>query len=93
MEEMTQEQLIALHEKAKLIELKPVISSNIGGIGYDPYNKLLKVAFKTKTGSNTYLYEGVEQETYDGLYQAESIGKKLNESVVRQKEKYRYIKL
>lgn len=93
MEEMTQEQLIALHEKAKLIELKPVISSNIGGIGYDPENKLLKVAFKTKTGSNMYLYEGVEQETYDSLYQAESIGKKLNESVVRQKEKYRYIKL
>ena len=93
MEEMTQEQLIALHEKAKLIELKPVISSNIGGIGYDQENKLLKVAFKTKTGSNTYLYEGVEQETYDSLYQAESIGKKLNESIVRQKEKYKYIKL
>ena len=93
MEELTQEQLIALHEKAKLIELKPVISSNIGGIGYDSDNKLLKVAFKTKTGSNTYLYEGVEQETYDNLYQAESIGKKLNESIVRQKEKYRYIKL
>lgn len=93
MEELTQEQLIALHEKAKLIELKPVISSNIGGIGYDQENKLLKVAFKTKTGSNMYLYEGVEQETYDSLYQAESIGKKLNESIVRQKEKYKYIKL
>lgn len=93
MEETTQEQLIALHEKAKLIELKPVLSSNIGGIGYDAENKLLKVAFKTKTGSNTYLYEGVEQEVYDGLCQAESIGKKLSESIIRQKEKYKYIKL
>ena len=93
MEDLTQEQLVALHEKAKLIELKPVISSNIGGIGYDPENKLLKVAFKTKTGSTMYLYEGVEQEVYDDLFTAESIGKKLNESVVRQKEKYRYIKL
>lgn len=93
MENLTQEQLIALHERAKLIELKPVISSNIGGIGYDAENKLLKVAFKTKTGSNIYLYEGVEQETYDDLFKAESIGKKLNESVVRQKDKYNYIKL
>ena len=93
MENLTQEQLIALHERAKLIELKPVISSNIGGIGYDAENKLLKVAFKTKTGSNTYLYEGVEQETYDDLFTAESIGKKLNESVVRQKDKYNYLKL
>ena len=50
--ELSQEQLLALHEKAKLIELKPVISSNIGGMGYDPENKLLKVAFKTKTGSS-----------------------------------------
>ncbi len=93
MENLTQEQLIALHERAKLIELKPVISSNIGGIGYDAENKLLKVAFKTKTGSNTYLYEDVEQEIYDDLFTAESIGKKLNESVVRQKDKYNYIKL
>ena len=91
--ELSQEQLLALHEKAKLIELKPVISSNVGGIGYDPENKLLKVAFKTKTGSNIYLYEGVEQDVYDSLYQSESIGKKLNESIVRQRDKYKYIKL
>lgn len=90
---MTQEELIVLNEKAKLIELKPVISSNIGGIGYDAENKLLKVAFKTKTGSNVYLYEGVEQDVYDALFTSDSIGKKLNESIVRQKEKYNYIKL
>ena len=90
---MTQEELIVLNERAKLIELKPVISSNIGGIGYDAENKLLKVAFKTKTGSNVYLYEGVEQDVYDALFTSDSIGKKLNESIVRQKEKYNYIKL
>ena len=90
---MTQEELIVLNERAKLIELKPVISSNIGGIGYDAENKLLKVAFKTKTGSNVYLYEGVEQDVYDALFTSDSIGKKLNESIVRQKEKYKYIKL
>ena len=90
---MTQEELIVLNERAKLIELKPVISSNIGGIGYDAENKLLKVAFKTKTGSNVYLYEGVEQDVYDALFTSDSIGRKLNESIVRQKEKYNYIKL
>ena len=31
---------------AKSIELKPVISSNVGGIGYDAEHQLLKVAFK-----------------------------------------------
>ena len=91
--ELSQEQLLALHEKAKLIELKPVVSSNIGGIGYDAENKLLKVAFKTKTGSNIYLYENVDIETYNNLFTADSIGKKLNESIVRQKEKYNYIKI
>ena len=93
MGELTEEQIKDLYEKAKLIELKPVISSNIGGIGYDTENKLLKVAFKTKTGSSIYLYEGVEQEVYESLYQSESVGKKLSESIIKQKDKYRYIKL
>ena len=93
MENLTQEQLIALHEKANLIELKPVMSSNIGGIGYDAENKLLKVAFKGKTSNTMYLYENVEKETYDALFTSGSIGKKLNESIVRQKDKYNYIKL
>lgn len=93
MEQLTEEQYRTLVEKAKQIELKPVISSNIAGIGYDAENNLLKVAFKTKTGANIYLYEGVDKETYDNLFLAESVGKKLNESVVRQKDKYRYIKL
>lgn len=93
MEDLTQEQLIALHEKAKLIELKPVLSSNIGGIGYDAENKLLKVAFKTKNGNNTYLYENVEPEVYENVIKSKSVGKTLNEQVVRQKEKYKYIKM
>ena len=94
MEELTQEQLMVLHEKAKLIELKPVISSNIGGMGYDEENKLLKVAFKTKTGSNIYLYENVEKETYDLITTDKtSVGSALSKNVIKQKDKYRYIKL
>ena len=82
-----------LHEKAKLIELKPVTSTNIGGMGYSQEHRLLKVAFKNKTGYTTYLYENVEPELYNGLCNAQSIGKALSENVIRNKEKYKYIKL
>lgn len=82
-----------LHEKAKLIELKPVNSTNIGGIGYSDEHHLLKVAFKNKTGYSTYLYENVEPELYDGICKAESIGKALSENIIKNKDKYKYIKL
>lgn len=82
-----------LKEKAKLIELKPVRSSNIGGIGYDAENKLLKVAFKNKTEFTTYLYEGVESELYNSICVADSIGRALSENVIRNKDKYKYMKL
>lgn len=83
-----------LREKAKLIELKPVqVSTNIAGMGYSETDNLLKVAFKNKDNFTTYLYEGVEPEIYSKLCEAESIGKALSEYVIRQKEKYKYIKL
>lgn len=92
--EEEQKRLLELTEKGKLIELKPVQSSNVAGIGYDAENCLLKVAFKNKTGTGAiYLYEAVDQATYDELISAESIGKKLNESIVRQKEKFKFIRL
>lgn len=81
-------------EKAKLVELKPIArSSNIAFMGYSENDKLLKVSFRTKNGHNTYLYENVEPETYDTILKSQSIGKALNELVVRQKEKYNYYKL
>ena len=40
-----------------------------------------------------YLYEGVEPEIYTKLCEAESVGKALSEYVIRQKDKYKYIKL
>ena len=85
---------IDLREKAKLIELKPVkFSTNIAGMGYSETTNLLKVAFKNKDNYTTYLYEGVEPEVYNKLCEADSIGKALSEYVIRQKEKYKYIKL
>lgn len=79
--------------EAKQIELKPVMSSNIAGIGYNQEKQLLKVAFKNKTSFSTYLYENVEPETYKLICESPSIGKALSENIIKQKEKYKYIKI
>ena len=79
-----------LLEKANLIELKPIMSSNIQGIGYDESNKLLKVMFR---GNSKYLYENVDKEIYTAIINSESVGKALSECIVHNKEKYKYHKL
>lgn len=85
--EFTSEQLIDL---SKNIQLAKVLSSNIAGIGYDETNKLMKVLFK---GNSSYIYTNVEKETFDNIVKNESPGKQLNESVVKHKDKYKYMKL
>ena len=82
-----------LLEKSKLIEMKPVTSSNVGGIGYDSENRLLKVAFKNKDSYTTYLYEDVEPDTYNAIISEGSIGKQLSERIIKQKTRYKYTKL
>lgn len=85
--ELSQEQLSQIVTN---IKMTPVISSNIVALGYDKENKILRVIFK---GNSSYLYFNVEEEIYNNLAQSESKGKTLNESVVRQKDKYKYIKI
>lgn len=85
--ELSQEQLSQIVTN---IKMTPVISSNIVAIGYDKENKILRVIFK---GNSSYLYFNVEEEIYNNLAQSESKGKTLNESVVRHKDKYKYIKI
>lgn len=53
------------------MEIQPVMSKHVAGVGYDPATQELQIAFST--GSN-YVYQGVPQETYDALMQAESVG-------------------
>lgn len=57
------------------IETKPVESSNIAAIGYDPASKTVQVDFKT---GKKYHYQNVPQETFDELKAAPSVGKHLN---------------
>lgn len=54
------------------IETKPVESSNIAAIGYDPATKTLQVDFK---GGRKYHYQRVSQEVFDELAAAPSVGK------------------
>lgn len=91
--ENLQENKDMLLEKAMLIELKPVLSSNICGMGYDESNQLLKVAFRNKNGYSTYLYENVDTETYNTILKADSVGKAVSEHIIKQKEKHKYTKL
>lgn len=85
-----EEELKILIEEGKNMKLNPVLSSNISGIGYNESKKLLVVMFK---GGSKYLYENVEKEIFTAITNSESIGKALNECVVRNKEKYKYHKL
>ena len=70
--------------------MQRVFSSNLVAMGYDENNKVLRVIFK---GNSSYLYFDVEPDVYNTLMQSESKGRALNESVIKQKEKYKYIKL
>ena len=52
--------------------MKPVKSSNIDAIGYNPTTKVLSVQFKV---GGVYHYQDVGQAVYDSFEKAESIGK------------------
>lgn len=85
--EINQEQINDIVDN---IKMQRVFSTNLVAMGYDENKRVLRVIFK---GNSSYLYFNVEPEVYTILMQSESKGKTLNESVIKQKEKYKYIKL
>lgn len=70
------------------MEHKPVNSSNIKTVAYDPETKTMEIAFHGNSG--TYSYADVPKETYDTLLAAESPGKHFHASV---KGKFKHTKL
>lgn len=84
------------------IARKPVESSQITSVGYDPATRVLQVEFKSynsKPGS-VYEYENVEQEVADGFFREKdengekwSVGRHFGRTVKPNKEKYPYKKL
>lgn len=53
------------------MKLKPVTSSSINAIGYEPESKTLHVEFSS---GRAYHYTGVEPEEHEALVNAPSIG-------------------
>lgn len=53
------------------IPLKPVKSSNVTAIGYDPETQTARVQFK---GGATYRYAEVDPELFESIQTSESIG-------------------
>lgn len=62
-----------------MINLVPVDSSVIESVGYDPEDRILQVVF---CSGNAYEYRGVPGNVYEGLMEAESKGKYMNENIV-----------
>lgn len=55
-------------------EMKPVTSSNVARVGYDPQTRELRVDF---VNGGSYVYFDVPQGSADALSAAESVGKHL----------------
>jgi hypothetical protein len=62
----------------------PVSSSNIASIGYDKNTNTLEVEFNS---GDIYQYYSVPEEVYNGLMNASSHGRYLNQNI---KGKYQY---
>ena len=60
------------------MEMTTVKSSNIESIGYDTKKMHLNVTFKN---GKTFGYSGVNQQEYDNLLNADSLGKHFNQYV------------
>ena len=60
------------------MERKPVISSNIRNIGYDPLTSDIEIEFKSGA---VYRYYGVPAELYHEMIAAESVGRYFSQAV------------
>lgn len=67
-----------------------VESSNIIAIGYNKNLRILRILFNNFSG---YLYFNVEPEIYARICSAESKGKILHETIIRDKDKYQFIRI
>jgi len=69
------------------MQRKPVTSSNIAEIGYDPSRSVLEVLFKN---GSIYQYFDVPQGEYNALMKASSHGQYLNANI---KGRFRYARV
>lgn len=60
------------------MQLKPVTSSNIKAVGYDPSSKALHVQFKS---GQTHRYDDVSPEKHAALMAADSVGSHFHQHI------------
>lgn len=63
------------------IPMKPVTSSTIHSIGYDPSRRLMRVDFKSGGGVTSYHYHDVPPEAHAALAGADSHGSHFHQHV------------
>ena len=69
------------------MDLRPVSSSNIDQVGYDPSTETMQVVFQN---GSVYEYRGVPQGEYDAFISAPSLGSYLNRNI---RNNYAYEKI
>jgi KTSC domain len=62
----------------KMVDMIPVVSSNIDSVGYDNDKQELHVMFK---GGKVYIYEKVYQSVHSNMMAADSIGGFLSKTI------------
>jgi len=75
---------LALPTIEEAIAMLPVESSMANAVGYDSDEEVLQVEFNNGA---IYQYEDVDDETWDGLYKTDSIGRFFNKEI---RGKYSY---
>ncbi|MDJ0799754.1 MAG: KTSC domain-containing protein [Calothrix sp. MO_167.B12] len=78
---------LALPTIDEAIAMLPVESSMANAVGYDSDEEVLQVEFNNGA---IYQYTDVDDETWDGLYKTDSIGKFFNSEI---RGKYQYERL
>jgi len=84
------------------IERKPVDSSQIHNVGYDPDTKTMEIQFKNRDGApgSVYSYANVEQAVADDFFREKdengekwSVGRHFGRTLKADPKKYPYTKL
>lgn len=82
------------------MKMTPVQSSQVAAIGYAPDTKKLRVRFKPFASKGqeakaepTYEYANVSQGDYDAIFNAESIGREINQRLKKNPSAFPYRKL
>ncbi len=69
------------------MERVSVVSTNVRSVGYDKSSSILEIEFKS---GSIYQYFAVPEKEYQGLMNAVSKGRYLNQNI---KDSYRYIQV